>query len=235
MTLVAVHQPTFLPWLGWWDKLVRADILVLLDDVQFPNSGRTWMNRVRVLVNGEPQWVTMPVHRSHDGLRTVRQTLADDRKPWRERIAATLDASYRRAAHFDDVFPVVDEIVRQPTDRIAELNEGGVRRLAAPLGLDTGKLIRQSELDAGGKATDLLISLCKAVGGTAYLTGDGASGYLEATKFTASGLELVEQRFAPPRYPQLIDEYVPGLSVVDALMNCGWHGTSALICSSGKT
>lgn len=235
MTLAAVHQPTFLPWLGWWDKLVRADVLVLLDDVQFPNSGRTWMNRVRVLVNGEPQWLTMPVRRGHDGLRTVRETLADDRKPWRERIAATLGASYDRAPHFDDVFPVVDEIVRQPTERIAELNEGGVRRLAAALDLDAGKLIRQSELDAEGKATDLLVALCKAVGGTAYLTGDGAGGYLEPAKFAAAGLELVEQRFVLPRYPQLVDEYVPGLSVVDALMNCGWHGTRALICGTGKT
>ena len=76
MTLVAIHQPTFLPWLGWWDKLVRADRLVLLDDVQFPKKGGTWMNRVRMLVNGEPAWVTVPLDRSYHGVAPVRETVS---------------------------------------------------------------------------------------------------------------------------------------------------------------
>src|SRR6476469_5556647 len=105
--VVAIHQPTFLPWLGLWDKLLRADVFVLLDDVQFPKKGGTWMNRVRLLANGDPQWVTVPVERAYHGVRTVREMRIDDVKPWRERIYATIEHAYSSAAHADEVLPVV--------------------------------------------------------------------------------------------------------------------------------
>jgi hypothetical protein len=229
MTIVACHQPTFLPWLGWWDKLQRADLLVVLDDVQFPNSGRTWMNRVRILVDGTPTWLTIPVHKDHSGPTRVRETFADDTKPWRDRACSKLAEGYAAAPHFGSVFPEIEGLLRSPTSCLSDLNEQGIRVLAAGLGLNVGKLVRQSELDYSGKGTDMLISVCRAVGATTYLTGDGAGGYLESGKFAAAGLDLIEQRFVPPSYSQLSDEFVPGLSVVDALMNSGWSGTRALL------
>ncbi len=229
MKVIAVHQPTFLPWLGWWNKFARADTLVLLDDVQFPNSGRSWMNRVRVLVDGQPGWITMPVLRTHDGVHSVRETRVDDAKPWRGKIAATLTDSYGEAPYFDEVFPVVEELLRLPTDNIAELNEHGIRQLAARLELDGHELVRQSDLGVHESSNDLLIGLCKKLDAGTYLTGDGADGYLEPKKFGAARLELVEQQYVPPRYPQHVEEHVAGLSIVDALMNCGWDGTAALL------
>jgi WbqC-like protein family len=233
VTLVAIHQPVFLPWLGWWDKLVRADRFVLLDDVQFPKKGGTWMNRVRMLVQGEPAWVTVPVDRSYHGVRSIREMRIDERKPWRESVVDTIARSYRSAAHFEEVLPLVQDLVGVRTDRIAELNESAIRRLAEALELDTSKFVRQSELGVDGAGTDLLVELCRSVGGTAYLSGDGAAGYLEPEKFPAAGLDLVLQGFEPPAYPQLADEHVPGLSVVDTLMNCGRVRTLDLLAPRG--
>lgn len=227
MTLVAIHQPTFLPWLGWWDKLVRADVFVLLDDVQFPNSGRSWMNRVRVLVGGEPHWITMPIARL--GLRIVRETHSDDRKPWRDQILTVLERAYAEELFFDEVFPIIAELVQTPTNRVNEYNEITVRGIAEHLGLDASTFVRQSELGAGGSATDLLVNLTLAVGGTSYLSGDGADDYLEPEKFPAAGLGLEFQNFNPPPYTQRAPNYVPGLSIVDALMSCGWQGTAELL------
>jgi WbqC-like protein family len=229
MTLVAIHQPTFLPWLGWWDKFVRCDVFVLLDDVQFPKKGGTWVNRVRLLVNGEPWWVTVPVDRTYHGFRSVREMLIDEEQPWRRKIEATIKASYGSAPHFEEAYPPVEEALHLATDRIAELNEAALRRIAQELDLDTAKLVRQSDLGVTGRGTDLLVAVCQAVGGDAYLTGDGAGEYFVEEVVADAGLAVVEQRFDPPRYPQLVDEYVPGLSVVDALMNCGWEGTAALL------
>ena len=235
MTLVAIHQPTFLPWLGWWDKLVRADVFVLLDDVQFPKKGGTWMNRVRMLVDGEPRWVTMPVDRAYSGTRGVREMRIDESKPWREAMLATIRRSYARAAFADDVLPVVEDALAARTDLVAELNERAFRLLGDRLALDMSKLVHQSELGVAGHGTQLLVELCRAAGGDTYLSGDGSDGYLEEEAFAAAGLGLVFQEFTPPPYPQRLEDYVAGLSVVDALMNCGWGGTGELLRLRGRS
>jgi len=229
MTLVAIHQPTFLPWLGWWDKLVRADVLVLLDDVQFPKKGGTWMNRVRMLVGGEPRWVTVPVDRAYKGTRRVHEMRIDESKPWRENMLATVRGSYARAPYAQEVMPVLEEALRARTDRVAELNERAIRLLGDLLGLDKSKLVHQSELRVSGAGTQLLVEVCRAVGGDTYLSGDGSDGYLEEDAFAAAGLGLTFQEFTPPRYPQLVAHYVAGLSVVDALMSCGSRGAIELL------
>lgn len=229
MTLVAIHQPTFLPWLGWWDKLARADVFVLLDNVQFPKKGGSWMNRVRLLVSGEPRWITVPVDRAFHGARSVREMRIDTAKPWREEILGTITSSYRRAPHFSEVMPVVEEALSAGAERIAELNEHAILCLAEQLGLDISRSVRQSDLGVMGTGTELLAELCRAVGGDTYLSGDGAGGYLSEQAFASAGIELRYQEFSPPLYAQPVDGHVPGLSVVDALMSCGWRGTAALL------
>jgi hypothetical protein len=227
--LAAIHQPTFLPWLGWWDKFLRADVLVLLDDVQFPKKGGTWMNRVRLLVGEEPAWITVPVDRAYSGVRSVREMLIDETKPWRARILATVEASYRSAPHFNDVYPVIVEALDVETTRISALNQHAIGCISARLGQDAGKVVRQSDLRVHGQGTELLVSLCNAVRANAYLNGDGAAGYLVEEEFVDAGLRLVQQHFAPPQYAQRAPRHVPGLSIVDALMSCGWDGTKSLL------
>lgn len=235
MTLVAIHQPTFLPWLGWWEKLVRADVFILLDDVQFPKKGGTWMNRVRMLVGGEPRWVTVPVDRAYNGTRRVREMRIDESKPWRENMLATIRSSYANAPFAADVLPVVEDALFAETDLVAEFNERAIRLLAGRLELDTSKLVHQLELDVSGTGTRLLVELCGAAGGDTYLSGDGADEYLAPELFRQAGLALVYQEFTPPPYPQPVPAYVPGLSVIDALMSCGWSGTAELLRADRPT
>ena len=229
--IVAIHQPNFLPWLGYFDKLARADVFVVLDDVQFPRTSKgTWMNRVKLLVGGQPRWVTVPIVRSDGALREVREVRIDDSQPWRDKALRTIEHNYRRAPHFDEVFPLVEELVATPTDSLADYNETNVRRIAEELGLDTSKLVRSSTIPTSGHGTDLMIELTKAVDGTTYLSGNYAAGaYQEEEKFPQAGIELRYQDFRHPTYPQPVDPPVQGLSIVDALMNCGVAGTSELV------
>lgn len=231
MTLVAIHQPTFLPWLGWWDKLARCDVFVLLDDVQFPKKGGTWMNRTRIRAGEGWAWLTVPVERSHHGVRNVRGVFVDDSTAWRPKLVKTLTVTYGRAEYFGAVEPLLGRLLPPAGSNVADANERSIRLLAPLMGFDAGKLVRQSVVGRASTAggTDLLVELTRLVGGSAYLTGDGADGYLEPDKFAAAGLELVEQRFDHPRYPQGAPEFVPGLSVVDAAMNVGWDGVQALL------
>jgi hypothetical protein len=229
-TVVAIHQPNFLPWLGFFDKLARADVFVLLDGVQFPRTSKgTWINRVKLLVGGVARWVTVPIVRSGGSTLTIEHVRIDDSQPWRSKLARTIELNYRRASAFAEVFPLVSELVETPDERIAGFNERNVRRLAEVLELDTGKFVRSSELDAESQSTELLIELTLAVGGTAYMPGADAYRYQEDDKFAARGIELVPQAFVHPAYPQGVEPFVPGLSVVDTLMSCGFAATRGLV------
>jgi hypothetical protein len=220
--IVAIHQPNFLPWLGWWNKLARADVLVLLDDVQFPKKGATYMNRVQLLVAGEAAWVTVPIVRAYSGLRTVAEMRIDSERPWRDKLLGTLRAAYGRAPHFADTMALLEPLILDPTDGLAGFNERALRAVGQHLGLPTDRFARSSELPSSGQATERLVSLVRAVGGTGYLAGGGAAGYQQDQLFTEARLDLVKQSFLPQPYRQGgAKQFVAGLSVVDALM---WHG-----------
>jgi WbqC-like protein family len=230
-TVVAIHQPNFLPWLGWFDKLARADVFVLLDHVQFPRTSKgTYVNRVKLLVGGKDAWATAPIVRASGSVQRIDEVRVDDTQPWRDKLLRTIEHNYRRADAYDEIAPLVRDVLNRPTDRLAELNEHGVRRIAELLGLDESKFVRSSALGVSSHATELLIELTKAVGGTTYLAGNLAgSTYQEDEKFEQAGIELRSQRFEHPRYEQQVDEFVPGLSVVDALMHVGPERTRALL------
>jgi WbqC-like protein family. len=149
---------------------------------------------------------------------------------WRPRFLGAVRAAYRRAPYFDEVFHLLEELIVTPTEMVAEFNLTVVRALTNRLGLGAGKLIVGSTLGIEGAGTDLLVKAVQAVGGGTYLCGGGAQGYQDDERFASAGIELVQQMFRHPAYPQLgVSAFVPGLSIIDALMSCGFAGTRELI------
>jgi WbqC-like protein family len=230
--IVAIHQPNFFPWLGYFDKMARADVFVCLDDAQFAKSGAgTWSNRVRLRVGGSPQWVTMPVRRDYHGTRLTNEMRIDERQPWRPKLLKTIELHYKKARYFDSVFPTVSALVEDATDRLADYNRAAIEAIAQRVRIDTGKCVVASSLAVEARATDRLIALVQRVGGTAYLSGGGAGGYQDDQTFGAAGIELMFQQFEHPVYPQGETEFCGGLSIIDALMHCGFDGTADLLRS----
>lgn len=230
MTLVAIHQPNFLPWLGYFDKIRRADVFIVLDSVQIPKTGGTWANRMKLLVSGAPAWVTVPIVRGYHGTRTIAETDINNQVPWRAKLLKTIELNYRRAAHFDAVFPWVTDLIANSADKIADYNLYAIRAVAKAVHIDPDKLVMGSSLSVEGHATSLLVSMVRAVHGDAYLAGGGATGYQDDAMFSEAGLELRFQDFQHPVYRQFnTAEFVPGLSIVDAFMNCGFEGTAHLL------
>lgn len=219
---VAIHQPNFLPWLGYFDKMARADIFVVLDNVALQKTGGHYTNRVQFLIGGEARWLTVPVTRGADARARIDQVTIAEHGPWRRKLKTALEQAYARAAHFGEMMPMVTAILDTPTDRLCELNMAGIHALAERLGIPRDKLRRASRLEVEGAGSDLLISIVKAVGGEIYLCGGGAGGYQEDEKFRAAGIAVEYQNFRPAPYPQgRREDFVPGLSTVDALMHCG--------------
>lgn len=231
--VVAIHQPTFFPWLGFFNKIARADVFIVLDTVQFPKKGGTWANRVKLLINGQSAWVTMPVVRNYHGLRTYSEMLIDDASPWREKLLKTIHTNYQRAPFFAEVASGLEGLVNNPGVGLTEYNLSAIISLAKAFRIDVSKIILGSTVNAQGSATDLLVSMVKEVNGTAYLCGGGAGGYQEDSKFGEAGLELRYQSFQHPVYEQVnAQEFHPGLSVIDALMNCGFERTGKMISNA---
>jgi hypothetical protein len=231
--VVAIHQPNFFPWLGYFNKIVRADVFILLDHVQYPKPRGNWSNRVKVLVNGVPTWMTMPVEHNYPGFRRIDEIRVDERTPWRRKLVNLLQPNYSRAAAFKTVFPVVREWIECPADRVVDYNLNAVTGICDRLGISTAHLVRSSTLGMDGSKSRLLIDLITAVGGNVYLTGDGAGGYMEEGLFAAAGIEVMHQQFQHPAYDQGHADFVPGLSIVDPLLHCGFERTAQLVRSTG--
>lgn len=228
--IVAIHQPTFFPWLGFFNKVARADVFLVHDNVQFPKTGGTWMNRVRILVQGHAAWLTVPVRRDYHGVQLVREVRIDERTAWRRKCLDTVRHAYARTPHFGAVYPFLEDLFARRTDGIAEFNVHAIRALLERLEMSPGAIESGARLGLEGRGTDLLVAMVKTVGGDAYLCGDGAAGYQEDEKFAAAGLRLVRQEFRQAAYGQVgAKGFVPGLSIIDALMQCGFESTRALV------
>jgi len=220
--IVAIHQPAFFPWLGFFDKIVRSDIFVLLDSVQFQKTGGYWVNRVRIIINGNEHWLTVPIIRAYSGVRLITEMEINNTTPWREKMIKSIEINYKKAPYFESVFGMIRDMISTPGSSICEYDIAIMNHLCSILGIDVTKVIRSSTLSHEGNATDLLISIVKLVSGDTYMCGGGASKYQEDEKFGHAGINLLYQEYQHPVYPQFNStSFMPGLSILDSLMNCG--------------
>jgi hypothetical protein len=219
MTVCAIHQPNFFPWLGYFDKIRRADVFVFLDDVAYPKSGSgtgSWVNRVRIAISNVPTWITCPIRREH-GTQIIRNVHIDDSQPWRKKLLRTLDINYRKARNFAQVMPLLESLVMFETDNLCQFNLHAVTSICRLLGIESDFRL-QSECRTTSAATQLLIDLTQIVGADTYLCGGGADGYQRDEMFPKNGLQIVYQNFVPEPYRDP-PRFHPGLSVIDYILH----------------
>lgn len=228
--VVAIHQPNFFPWLGFFDKIARSDVFILLDHVQFQKTGGTWSNRVKLLVSGEARWVTAPIERSFHGVRPLCEMEFQETQPWREKLLKSLAANYVRAPFYRETLAFFEPLILNPENNLARYNGAAVMDIAKRLGLSGEKFRWSSEMSVDKQASEMLISLTRAVGGDAYMCGGGAVGYQEDALFAAAGIDLTYQNFQHPVYEQLAgQDFVAGMSIIDAFMYCGLSGVRSIL------
>lgn len=230
--IIAIHQPNFFPWLGYFAKIARADVFVFLDDVDYPRSGSgmgSYTNRVRLNIGGEARWWGCPVKKL-PGKPAIREVEIDQGQPWVKKRLAALEQNYSKAPHFAAHVGAVRAMVGLDEVGISAYNMSNVKAMCELLGV-AAEFVVQSEIGSVGAATDMLVDLVGRVGGDAYLAGRGAAlDYQEDAKFRAAGIEPVYSDFEPVPYDQAgAGEFLPGLSVLDALFNLGPEGARAML------
>jgi hypothetical protein len=223
-------QPTYMPWAGFLNLMAGVDLFIYLDDAQYERA--TWQNRNRVLLAGQPSWLTVPVLRDFLGA-AIHQVRIDDRLPWRRKHALLLQHAYAHHEFANDMRAVVDVLGDMALARLATLNIAILDRLRDRLGIAT-RTLRSSELGIDGVRTNRLIAILAHVGATEYVTPPGSLEYLRNDDFVSRAPQrLLVHDFHPAAYRQRgAASFVSHLSILDVVAHLGWQGASRYICPS---
>jgi len=228
---VVIHQPDFLPWLGFFHRLLRADLYIALDHVQFvTGTSRSWTHRDRIKTAAGPRWLSLSLQKAPLGT-PIREMLLSPDHAWRIDNLNLVRESYRGAPYFSEIFPRLERLYASDHSRLVDMTLDSIALLCDLLDIRVeGSL--SSEMSPIGTSNEMLADLLRRAGATHYLSGVGAREYFDPLPFARAGIELIWQEFAHPVYPQLHGDFVPMLSAVDMLFNCGIDGSRELIRSA---
>ncbi len=217
--IVAGHQPNYLPWLGFFDKMQKADIFIIEDNVQFERQGFT--NRNRILTSDGVRWLSVPIKHANKPLLINEVKIANKAEPsWGRKHWLTIKHGYCKAPHWTEFSGFFEDAYERKWDLLIDLNMHLIKGIMGFLKIDK-PLVLSSSLAAKGKKTELIVAQCKAVGADVQLAGNGCRDYIDGSLFNQQGIQLVFQDFSQPVYAQSGAEFVPNLSVVDYLFYNG--------------
>jgi len=225
---IVILQPGYLPWLGFFDQLHRADCFVIYDDVQY--TRRDWRNRNRIKTQSGEKYLTIPIINRGRFEQLIKEAEIDYSQNWIHKHLATILTSYKRSSFFENYYPTLVEILNSKPKYLLELNIQIISACANWLAIKT-PLIFSSNLEVSGSSTLRLVNICQQLKATHYLTGDAASSYLDNNLFDQAGIKIEYHGYKHPFYKQLYPPFIPYMSIIDLLFN---HGDESLAILSGK-
>jgi hypothetical protein len=231
--LVGIHQPHYLPWLRYFEKVARSDVFIILDDVQYEKNG--FQNRNKIKTAQGWMYLTVPVLKPTQ--RPIYEIEIDERSGWRDKHRRAIEMSYRKAPYFEEYWPDLAAIYESPWERLGELNTAMLRLLQRQLGDDT-PMHSSRALAVQGESTERLAALCHAVGGDEYLSGAYAvQAYLDPQVLKNAGIRLAFQEWQAPEYQQLYPGpgFVRDLAILDLIFNEGPNARDILLQSGSVT
>jgi hypothetical protein len=231
VTTVAVLQPGYLPWLGYFDLMRSADVFVVYDDVQFDKHG--WRNRNRVKCEHGLQWLTVPVRHHGLGKPRILDVEVDSSKEWARKHVATIRQCYAHAPNLEPYASELEETLAMPWRRLVDLDLAVSALLAGWLEVEA-TIARSSEIGGGGSRSERLLGLCLGLGADRYRSGEAAREYLDVELFHRNGVEVEWQNLDHPVYPQQHGPFVSHLSALDVILNCGEGGAAVLAAAGAK-
>lgn len=221
--ILAAHQPQFIPWLGYFEKMLRADVFVILDDVQFKKN--EWQNRNKIWSREGGQWLTVPV--LHDFGQEIREVKINETAAWRDKQLKTLKQTYGKAKHFEACNGPWEAMYGRTWETLGELNLHTLNEIRKVLKIET-RMPLSSTLGVEGKSTERLVNLCKKLGADVYLAGAGGQDYMDMSLFDRAGIKVGFQDFHHPVYPQFNGQFLSHLTALDMIFHCGAEAAAML-------
>jgi hypothetical protein len=230
MKRIAIIQPSFLPWLGYFEQMARADVFVHFDDVQY--TRKDWRNRNRLKSPGGVQTVTVPVGKHDYGVTLVNEIRTGDVPQWREKLIQQISGWYAKAPFFPTVFPEIREIILACGPGLVELNYALTDALRRHLGIATPQFKSSDIPDKPEDKNLKIIAICKHHGADLLYDGKAAQSFIDLDLFAAHGVTVIFQDYQHTPYPQRWGgEFVSHLSALDLLLNCGPASRDILLSS----
>ncbi len=215
MKTIAIMQPYFLPYIGYWQLMAAVDVFVVYDNIKYTKKG--WINRNRMLVNGRDEIFTLPLKRDSDHLDVVQRALAGDFD--RRKLLNQFAGAYRRAPYFEQTWPLLETVIQYGDDNLFRYILHSIEQLCAYMGIGTRIQVSSGiPIDHSLKAQDKVLAICEAIGATTYINAIGGTELYDGGVFANRGVELRFIKARPFEYPQFGALFVPWLSIADVIM-----------------
>lgn len=215
--IVAIHQPNYVPWLGYFFKIYQSDVFVFLDDVQFANEG---MQNYHYIKTSQGSYrLKIPVVKSFGQL--INEVKTRDELKWKNQHLRTLEMNYKKAPFFKEVFSDFSQLLESGNNNLSELDTKIIQFISGKFNFGT-KFTYSSELGLTTAKEEKVLDICEKLGATVYYSGTGAKAYQKPEDFESCGIELRYSVFKPFKYPQLWGDFQSNVTVLDYLMNCGY-------------
>lgn len=222
--IVTIQKPEYLPGLSYFDKIYKADLCIFLDDA--PLSKRGAVSRAKILKHGTPEWISVSVKRSKRSTQLIKDAEIDDTIFWKKNHLKKLYHMYKSAPYFEETYPVLREIISHPRVSLSVMNIELITKTASMLQLSCG-FSRSSEYAVNACKTERLVGLVMAEKGSVYLCSEYERPYFDEAVVASNGIKVVYNDFQHPVYRQQGNTFTPGLSIIDALFNCGKQAVHA--------
>ncbi len=222
--IVAIHQPQYLPWLGYFDKMDQADAFCYLDNVQFKKN--EWQNRNRIKTSQAWQWITVPVQYRFP--QKIIEVTVNKTVKWQHKHIQALVTNYKKSRYFDDYFSIFESALKQDFETIADVNIQMITQIREILRINSKPVVRASELSLSEDPTGRLIDICRHFGGDTYLAGQDGANYMDMEQFDKSGIKVITQEFNHPEYPQCFGNFQSHMSIIDLIFNYGPESLSII-------
>ena len=229
---IGILQPGYLPWLGFFEQMYHTDIFVIYDDVAFDKGG--WRNRNRIKTPGGWSWLTVPVIRENLLSTSIRDVRINNSTDWRKKHFSTLCQNYAKAPCFSQVFPVLEEAYATPWEKLIDIDMYFIRAIMKILGLKR-EIFLSSGLGIEGDRNERLVEICRHFGADCFYEGKAGECYIDHRLFAENHIQVIFQDYRHPVYPQLHGEFIPYMSVIDLLFNCGEKSLSIITSSAGPS
>jgi hypothetical protein len=214
--ILSAHQPAYLPWMGYFDKIMKSDIFVFLDMVQFEKN--SFINRNKIKTPQGPTWLTVPVKLKGHLKLTLMEIIIDSKYNWQRNHLKSIYLNYKKAPRYEECYFKIEELYQKEYEFISELCWDQLRFWLKEIGIET-KLVRSSELPIISKKSDLIFDLCRYFQADHYISGALGKNYLEEDRFNRADITIEYQDYQHPVYHQLWGDFIPYMGVIDFIMN----------------